>query len=562
MAELFDAPSAAFVFLMSTQEVQVAQDPEDEISSSYPSSQPHTVTNKPYHLINADTLLDDFDDDGLDDTSRNRSSWLRDDDEGDENSVKYSIWVMYALGLVSHMNITIFLPSGVRFLTQFIDECKGIDLDVGMRYYGHECLAHSSIYFALSISLFSLFQWLSAPLFQVLWKQLHPKSKLVFAVPLLLSIAGNVIYACSNGSAVYLVGRIVAGTGSSLTGVCFSYIMSVTSSDDRLEKIATYRVFCMVGVVLAPILAIILSFGEVDLGSLTLNGYNTPALAMCLLYIIGGIMVVFFLKDMPPPRLIRNADEDEYFFSPAVFFSLLLAFTVGALSATFEWMYGPLGGIKWNWGVAQTGVALLVSSLFVFPGVLSEKILKKNDRVSKLGDRFFVLLGLGLLPSGLLILWVAFQSHFPDGGDDFDDPNSMGDDGQVQHGGPSGGVGAGVLFVGGLITFIVFTWISSSLPAMLYSVVPPNARTKVMAMNTGMTLLGRFVGPAWASYTFSIENFEPDVMFMSMANLVGVCLFFALIFWQRIRPGAWTLSTSYSAPKDAEMEDYNDNSFS
>eukprot|EP00009_Paramoeba_aestuarina_P008323 CAMPEP_0201507664 /NCGR_PEP_ID=MMETSP0161_2-20130828/1271_1 /ASSEMBLY_ACC=CAM_ASM_000251 /TAXON_ID=180227 /ORGANISM="Neoparamoeba aestuarina, Strain SoJaBio B1-5/56/2" /LENGTH=566 /DNA_ID=CAMNT_0047902095 /DNA_START=54 /DNA_END=1751 /DNA_ORIENTATION=- len=548
-SDMFGSPSAAFGFLLSPQEVRAAEEAEEVDESSYSASRDSQLMfSKPYHLITTDSLEGGDDEDEYGERYGN---------ELGEDAYHTSYWILNFLGVLLFANLSLVLPSTLLFSLSLQDNCRtGYSKEKGVEGQfllplvdqPKDCLFWGFFYFGLSIGLLSLFQWVGGPLSGMLTKMVGGRKKPVLIVCMLLSTLGNTLYALANGPFMILLGRSLVGLSAAGINVCFSFIAITANKEERLMRIAVFRVFGMGGLGGAAAISFIFSYLEPPHNDeLAFDAFTGPPFFMAALSLLASTLVLFGMRECQ--SYTQPAENEIYFFSRAAILNLFFAFVIGFLSGIMEWMIAPLTAYRWNWGVTAISGYFICASLLMFPAMVSVKLLKKKDILMRIGDRFFLFVSWSLMPLSFLLIWLSIQTRY------------FGDDSYSEDT-PSGGLNstAGYTFLsfGSVVIFTSFTWGSASHPSTMSSVLPPQARGKMMGLGSLMVLLGRFFGPLWGAYAYTVMDYQPEMMFGLLSDMTVVALALTLIFWKQLKPGSWimTRESRTLTLQDAEMEAY------
>mmetsp|Transcript_26518 Transcript_26518/g.36967 ORF Transcript_26518/g.36967 Transcript_26518/m.36967 type:complete len:574 (+) Transcript_26518:53-1774(+) len=563
-SDMFGSPVSALGLLMTPQEVQVAEDSDDGVSESeYQTSlDTHLMFKKPYHLISTESIVES--DDEFDSLEGGGGGAGRIEEKHD---YALSVNVLIGLSTIMFANLSIVLPSNLLYLMSLMDKCekspsrqKGLDGDflVPLQQQPADCLDSAMYLFAASISLLTFFQFLGGVFFSTLSKYCCGGKKALLVVCLLISTLGNFLYAIAPSAVFVLLGRSVVGFSMASINLCFSYIPEATRKDEREKKVTEFRMFGTVGLSVGALVSFLFSFIRPPHNSdLSFDAYTGPAFILGIASLVGAILVLVFVKDLlPSPPLLEVAEK--FFFSSAAILSLCFAFAFGFLSSLFDWMISPLCAFRWEWGVTAISLYFTATCLILFPAGLAVKKIKKKNIVMKIGDRFFLFVSWALMPLGVLLLWLSFQSQFPSASSDekFDDPFSTGREALGGLGKVSGYI---VMALGSIILFVSFTWGSAAHLSTMSAILPPQARERMMALGSVAMYLGRCLGPVWGAYAYSVLDYQPDMMFGLLSDVAGLSLVFCLILWKQLRKGSWMEvggSVGDVSVLDAELDAY------
>lgn len=119
---------------------------------------------------------------------------------------------------------------------------------------------------------------------------------------LLCSAAGNFLYASAGPHAIGNVwamvgGRMLSGAASGAASLSISYLVLVSTTEERLPAMSMYRAFVGISLVLGPLLSIPFVPLDAHIGQFRVNKDNAPAYTMSGIALIIALMTVAGLQN-------------------------------------------------------------------------------------------------------------------------------------------------------------------------------------------------------------------------------------------------------------------------
>jgi ceroid-lipofuscinosis MFS transporter 7 len=162
----------------------------------------------------------------------------------------------------------------------------------------------NQLVYSIILSSFSFAHMISSPL--VGWLADRRPMKELFAVGLLVSAVGHIIYAMAWDEWGVLLGRFIAGLGTSNFTLISVYVARITTVDDRTKVTARLNIFTEMGLLLGPAFAILFEQIDVQLGPFDINKYTAPGYMMLILCLLLMVYLLIFFEN---PTMDQQGDK-------------------------------------------------------------------------------------------------------------------------------------------------------------------------------------------------------------------------------------------------------------
>eukprot|EP00049_Salpingoeca_infusionum_P006512 m.108122 g.108122 ORF g.108122 m.108122 type:complete len:513 (+) comp13337_c0_seq1:100-1638(+) len=152
-------------------------------------------------------------------------------------------------------------------------------------------------FFGLTITVFSIANILSSPLFGLFADQGARKIKPLMILGVTFMILGNAVYFFANDAYCILEARFLCGFGAGFGAALMAYLARVTTPKERTPIIGTTSVARQFGVLVGPGLNFGLEKLSVQLGPFILDSLSAPGFIMTVLWAIALIVVLILFTD-------------------------------------------------------------------------------------------------------------------------------------------------------------------------------------------------------------------------------------------------------------------------
>jgi len=412
--------------------------------------------------------------------------------------------VLYAVGFLCFADQTIIIPSVLQYLTAIM---RG------------ESAATIRTYMSLTQTLFTLAQLVMTPIGAMIFQKLGKMRRLMISLVFIMAL-GNLMYVLgapgiADSEFLVIAGRVVAGFGSGVSPLSYSYISVVVGPKERGGVVANFRGFSSIASVAAPAIAFALNFIHVPIGNFVLGDTTAPCLVTCLICIAVATAMIFLLEE-PDKKNIKPPSGDSVWKHLTLPVAVLTLIMVGNGyangSSTFyiptvfveqyHWTSGDISLLNAGIAVAVILTVLLVKFLNRYAYVRSghgEKIILVVCNVGMIVGSLGLMIILGINPPGLV----------------------------------------GTNRIVAIIVFIVFLYLffstqSTVIPSLFSKIVAPQQIAILMPLGVSGFQVGRLIAPFWGAMELVIQGYTLYFGFQA-----GLVLIFALILvatYKRIQP--------------------------
>ncbi|WFD34151.1 hypothetical protein MCUN1_000987 [Malassezia cuniculi] len=197
---------------------------------------------------------------------------------------------------------------------------------------------------------------------------------------ILLSFVGNFLYSCAGPFAINNVwaligGRMLAGLASGSSALAMSYIVSSSSTDERLESLSQYRSFAGVAFVIGPVLSIPLTTFSFHIGRFPVDQNNAPTFVSSFIAVAVALITCCFVRQKRATQvnflkvIVHNRSEltghsKEIWAVPLLL--LLLLFLSAFLMANVFYTMSDLMRSPDHWNLGLTLISGLQAIVFLF----------------------------------------------------------------------------------------------------------------------------------------------------------------------------------------------------
>eukprot|EP01121_Diplochlamys_sp_Union-15-3_P002588 TRINITY_DN1230_c0_g1_i1.p1 TRINITY_DN1230_c0_g1~~TRINITY_DN1230_c0_g1_i1.p1 ORF type:complete len:398 (+),score=32.41 TRINITY_DN1230_c0_g1_i1:30-1196(+) len=307
-----------------------------------------------------------------------------------------SLRMCYITNFLMFMDILIIMPT----IYQYIRKFQKNDEDVAATFLGWV------------LTSFSLASFISTPIFAAVASKTSFRTTL--AIGLIISAAGNLLYAASLDKWMILSGRIVSGVGKGVIGIVFGYIAQVIPPKERTAGYIKASGMGSLGLTLGPGIAGLMAFLPPShsenndildkilrtITPNTLPGYFT---ALCCLILLPFVLIFFRNPETSPKK--RNVRP---YLRLNVFACLLVSLGMAFNMAAFTSFVTPETYHDYDWGPKINGLLFFCFGLILIPGIVVAKFIENctNDRIS-------LIVGLALFAAGIFCdIFNASRARF------------------------------------------------------------------------------------------------------------------------------------------------------
>eukprot|EP00761_Pharyngomonas_kirbyi_P014360 gb/GECH01014390.1/.p1 GENE.gb/GECH01014390.1/~~gb/GECH01014390.1/.p1 ORF type:complete len:515 (+),score=92.77 gb/GECH01014390.1/:1-1545(+) len=349
--------------------------------------------------------------------------------------------------------------------------------------------------------------------------------KFVYCISLLISMSGNLIYAFAANVYMIIGGRFLAGIGAGCVGASFTYVRSVTTTQERTPKIINLKMFGNFGLLFGPAISLVITafwkfifvedndesfahLGHAVVSDATIVGYFSSILCFTC-----ALLSLFFVHE---PKIFANESKGKARISWQMWLLLIVNFCVSFVLMSFQTIVTPLTDKNFEWKGFSNSLLFLGISLLSIPSVIGVKITSKftNDRIA-------LLVGLFIFTGGL--------------GFDYADSQMA-------------------LFITGIVPFTIgVSFINTMIPAVYSKVMSPQNRSAAMSYVPAAMSLARIFGPFVGGTLLDIAPVW--VVITAMILMGGGCFLACLISYKKLAP--WQDQTSEKT-KDLNEKFIND----
>lgn len=157
------------------------------------------------------------------------------------------------------------------------------------------------VWFGAAVAAYDLASVLGTVLARLIARRVSHRASLVMC--LLLTLAGNALFACAlsasdaaSGLGVTVAGRAVAGLGAGARSAAELYLLASTAKGGMSRVVSIYRSWCFLGTTLGFVAGTGLLFaGRTIVNGFSVNGFNSPALVVCVFALIVVSLVAVWL---------------------------------------------------------------------------------------------------------------------------------------------------------------------------------------------------------------------------------------------------------------------------
>lgn len=166
----------------------------------------------------------------------------------------------------------------------------------------------ASTYYGVTLAAFNLSVFLFAPLYGYLaYKGFRTKALLVISNQ--LEVIGNIIYFVASEPWLVMLGRFIAGIGSGSEVPLYADVVRVTKPEERTAYIVILLLARQVGLIIGPAATLILHPMKFNIGSISLNIYNSPGFLMAILWCVQTVQVLISYPDVDKSGALLKYDS-------------------------------------------------------------------------------------------------------------------------------------------------------------------------------------------------------------------------------------------------------------
>lgn len=380
------------------------------------------------------------------------------------------------------------------FLTVFIDLLGfGLLIPV-LPSFGVNVLKIDETLIGISISIYSLTQFLFNPIFGKISDRKGRKPVILFC--LLLNASGYIIFAFTENFLVLLISRIIAGIGGSSISVAQAYIADITTSENRSKGMGLIGSAFGLGFVFGPLMG----------GILAEYGYEIVGFVSAGFSLLALVLTSFMLPESL--KLNSNKAETELQNSRIKFFNFqsfkyvlkkpdlglliglffILTFSFANIYGTFALLGIQVYGFTDKLNGYMFGITGIVSALVqgVFIGKISKIFNRK--KIIIIGS-LLVSLNLALIPYAVNFLGLAIVVFFLS-------------------------IGTGIL--------------QPTVLSLISEVTSDTEQGMILGINQSMSAFARMLGPLWGGFAFEYLGYQ--FPFLTGAFFTGIMFLIAIFY--------------------------------
>lgn len=230
-------------------------------------------------------------------------------------------------------------------------------------------LQQARLQYALAQSGYALMQLVSSLLFRLLLRRTGEFLP-VFVSSSLLMIAGGVLYACAdpsalNSSSVLLAGRFFCGLGGGGSSVGIMYLAQVCLDDPRRgQKLGIYRMSGILALPCGGILAGIFASIDCKVGRFRAHGCTLPGLFTAVCFSVWLLFALAWVRGSCPVLVPQKA----YRFDPPIVALMCIVLSAALTGASLLYVMPVIMTQLFKWSMASTSAAFSAAGLFAFIG--------------------------------------------------------------------------------------------------------------------------------------------------------------------------------------------------
>lgn len=116
------------------------------------------------------------------------------------------------------------------------------------------------------------------------------------------SAIGNFLYSCAAEHGIgnewaIIGGRMLCGLSSGSFSLAMSYIVSSTTTEERLPSLSLYRTFAGVALVIGPLLSVVLTLFTFYIGKFAVSPENAPTFVSSAIALVVALVTALFVKE-------------------------------------------------------------------------------------------------------------------------------------------------------------------------------------------------------------------------------------------------------------------------
>eukprot|EP01132_Coremiostelium_polycephalum_P005139 gene5139-6399_t len=196
---------------------------------------------------------------------------------------KLSLFSVMAIGFLANVEYGIVMPS----IWNYIQSLGGSNNDLGW-----------------ALSGFSLAQLVALPLIGI-WADKRTMRE-CFCASVIIGVIGNILYAMSVHPVMIVIGRVIAGIGSSNMAISNSYIASVTTKEQRTKYMGMINGINAIGLVAGPAFNLLLALINFQfyMGKLHIivDPLRSPGWLLAFLLFVCFVLFLFFKEPEKQPK--------------------------------------------------------------------------------------------------------------------------------------------------------------------------------------------------------------------------------------------------------------------
>jgi MFS family permease len=422
---------------------------------------------------------------------------------------KPSLKVMYAIGFLCFADQTIIIPSVLQYMKQIMP---------------NDPIETVQVWMSLTQTLFTLAQLVMTPIGATVFQKSGKMRTLMYTLVILMAV-GNILYVlaapgifCSKY--LVIVGRIIAGLGSGVSPLGYSYIAVTVPFATRGQVIANYRGFSSIASIAAPAIALGLDYVDIPIGpTFRLSATTSPTLVTALFCVIVAILIMVIVEE-PDPNAVKAPKATKQskwkLISLPVVVLVLIMIGNGYMNGSALFFVPAIFVEEYDWSVTKISLLNGGISLGVIGTVFLVKMLNKYPYMVKGYGEKVLLIGANLcliLGSVALALIMGVYD---------DKTNILSEQNQM--------IGAIICIA---FLYLVFSTQSTVVPSLFSKVVPKAHIAMMMPLGVSGFQIGRLIAPFWDAWEVQFPG-RYTLLFGFQAGLILLILIIYLITYRKI----------------------------